>query len=135
VLDNDDATAALTINAAIANHTTASSVTKTGIGDVHLRGGQNYATLYANEGTTHLHTALGSGTSVLHVGAGAAVKFTTSQTLAALTIGAGATVIFSSGAPSLAAAVVPEPGACALLALGTLGLAARRHRSRFSPGA
>lgn len=135
VLDNDDPTAALTINAAIANHTTASSVTKTGVGAVHLRGAQNYPTLYANEGTTHLHTALGSGTSSLLVASGAAAKISASQTLAALTIGAGATVTFSSGAPSFAGAAVPEPGACALLALGTLGIAAHRRRPRFSPGA
>jgi hypothetical protein len=67
------------------------------------------------------------------------VKFgTVSQRLAALTIGAGATVTFTSGAASLSGegggktpagtSAVPEPGALVLLLAGAVGLLGRRRR-------
>jgi hypothetical protein len=66
-----------------------------------------------------------------------------SQTLSSLTIGAGATVVFTSGtasgafsggdgggkAPSFGGgAVVPEPGTIGLLLVGALGMMGRRRR-------
>jgi hypothetical protein len=87
--------------------------------------------------------ALGTGTSSVSVtGAGTALKFgTVSQTLSSLTIGAGATVTFTSGAASFAgggkahasggSAAVPESGSLALLLTGVLGLLARRRGMRL----
>jgi hypothetical protein len=66
-----------------------------------------------------------------------------SQTLSSLTIGAGATVVFTSGAASGSfgggdkgagfgslggGATVPEPGTLGLLLVGALGMLNRRRR-------
>jgi hypothetical protein len=78
-------------------------------------------------------------------GAPTTLKFgSVSQTLASLTIGAGATVTFTSGTASFSAGtsgkaagygsdpvsggLVPEPGTTGLLLAGALGLLARRNR-------
>lgn len=115
------------------------SLTKTGAGTVNLDGPQSYAALNATAGTTTVDGAVGSATSAVSVtGAGTTLKFgTVSQTLSSLTIGAGSTVIFTSGAASFTGdegkafgggAVVPEPGSLGLLLTGVLGLLARRQR-------
>ena len=61
-----------------------------------------------------------------------------SQTIGSLSIGAGATVVFTSGVASGAfsdpgkgfggAALVPEPGTFGLLLIGALGVLHRRRR-------
>ena len=76
-----------------------------------------------------MNSALGTGTST--VNANATTNISTSQTLAALNIGAGAVVTFSQTPPPFAgfsAGVVPEPGSLSLLLIGALGLATRRNR-------
>jgi hypothetical protein len=116
--------------------------------------------LTANDGTINVNSPLGtsSGTAVVTVNdtaGGAATKLrfgSVSQTLSSLTIGAGATVIFTSGAASGAlsgggegkavgfgspassfgsggsgSAVVPEPGTIGLLLVGALGVLNRRR--------
>ena len=115
----------------------ANALTKTGGGLLTISGTQTYATLNANAGVTNVNSALGTGTSTLN--ANSTVNISTSQTLAALNIGAGATVTFGNGLPfaggpeKLAglgggAAVVPEPGSVGLLLVGAAGLLARRRR-------
>ena len=127
----------LTISGGINGGT--NSLTKTGAGTVNLDGSQSYAALNATAGTTTVDGAVGSATSAVSVtGAGTTLKFgTVSQTLSSLTIGAGSTVIFTSGAASFTGdegkafgggAVVPEPGSLGLLLTGVLGLLARRQR-------
>lgn len=112
----------------------ASSLSKTGDGILNLDGTQNYAALQSSAGTTNVDGTLGTGASSVSVtGPGTALKFgTVSQTLSALTIGAGATVTFTSGAASFAgggkaqgsggSAAVPEPGSLGLLLTGILRL-------------
>lgn len=121
---------------------TGTALTKLGGGTLILNGAQTYNALTASAGTTAINAPLGTapGLAAVSVSSGAAVKFgTVSQRLAALTIGAGATVTFTSGAASFsgegggkappASAAVPEPGALTLGTLGTLGLLGRRRRS------
>ena len=120
---------------------TGSALTKLGAGTLILNGAQTYNALTASAGTTAINAPLGTapGLAAVSVSSGAAVKFgTVSQRLASLTIGAGSTVTFTSGAASFsregggktppASAAVPEPGALALLTLGTLGVLGRRRR-------
>jgi hypothetical protein len=98
--------------------------------------------LTAQDGTTNVNSVLGGGTSDVSVtGATTKLRFgTVSQTLSSLTIGAGSTVVFTSGAASgsfsgdekgagfAGAAAVPEPGTLGLLLLGALGAMNRRRR-------
>ena len=98
--------------------------------------------LTAQDGTTNVNSVLGGGTSDVSVtGATTKLRFgTVSQTLGSLTIGAGSTVVFTSGAASgsfsgdekgagfAGAAAVPEPGTLGLLLLGALGAMNRRRR-------
>lgn len=117
----------------------ASSLSKTGDGILNLDGTQNYAAFQASAGTTNVDDTVGIGASSVSVtGAGTVLKFgTVNQTLSALTIGAGATVTFTSGAASFAGgekvqgsagnAAVPEPGSLALLLAGTCAILVRRR--------
>ena len=130
---------------------TSIAVTKAGTGTLNLAAGSALAidSLMANDGTTTVNSTLGTGTSVTvnDTGGGAAtsLKFgSVSQTLASLTIGAGATVTFTSGPASFTGStsgkaagfgsgpssggLVPEPGTTGLLLAGALGLLARRTR-------
>ena len=99
--------------------------------------------LTAQDGTTNVNSVLGGGTSDVSVtGATTKLRFgTVSQTLGSLTIGAGSTVVFTSGAASgsfsgdekgagfAGAAAVPEPGTLGLLLLGALGAMNRRRQA------
>jgi autotransporter-associated beta strand protein len=79
---------------------TGSALTKLGSGTLILNGPQTYNSLTASAGTTSINGVLGTapGLAVVSVSAGATAKFgTVSQTLGSLTIGAGATVAFTSG--------------------------------------
>ncbi len=108
-----------------------------------LIGAQNYATLNANSGDTHLHGAFANGTATINVldKLGIAV----SQTIGALNISNGAVVTLdgalSSPPPNAAGfadfgdadlisqsgtQAVPEPGSMSLLLVGALGWLGRR---------
>ena len=110
-------------------------VIKQGAGTFNITGTQTYSGLTTTAGTTNVYTALGTGTSTLT--ANATTKIYASQTLASLTIGAGATVTFGNGLPfapepakfGAASGVVPEPGSLGLLMVGGLGMMGRRRRS------
>ncbi len=122
------------------------TVAKTGTGTLDLSDAQSYDTLNTSGGTTNVNGTLGSGSSSVNVsGSGTALKFgSVSQTLSSLTIGAGATVTFSSGPASFtdpdgpkapgfgagppAAGLVPEPGTTGLLLASALTLLASRRR-------
>ena len=113
---------------------------------------------YVN-GTLNVNGSLTTGTAAVTVtdtvgGAPTTLRFgSVSQTLSSLSIGAGATVVFTSGSATGAfsgggegdkadmvseglslggSAAVPEPGTFALLLVGALGGLARRHRA-FTP--
>jgi fibronectin-binding autotransporter adhesin len=118
-------------------------LTKTGAGSLRLDGNQSYKFLTANAGTTNVNGPLTTLDAVVAVNnAGTKLRFgSVSQTLGSLTIGAGATVVFTSGAASGSfsggsgkgasfggAAVVPEPGTFGLLLVGALGILNRRRR-------
>ena len=113
------------------------TLTKTGAGVLKITGAQTYGTLTTSAGTTDVYTAVGTGTST--VNANATTNFSTSQTLAALNIGAGAVVTFGALPPpfagdggKFAAGVVPEPGSIGLLMVGALGILSRRRRGAGS---
>ncbi|MCE9611916.1 MAG: autotransporter-associated beta strand repeat-containing protein [Chthoniobacter sp.] len=125
--DSSSTTNDVTISSAVTSGGASGGVTKAGTGVLKLDGTQSYDTLTANAGTTNVNGAVGtgSGTAVVAVtNSGTTLKFgTLSQTLSSLTIGAGSTVIFTSGTATGAltgdgkgpafsggAAVVPEPG-------------------------
>jgi len=104
--------------------------------------------LMVADGTTNVNSALGAagGSADVVVGDGlggtAKLRFgSVSQTLGSLTIGAGATVVFTSGLASGAfsgddkgagfagGAAVPEPGTLGLLLVGALGMLNRRRQA------
>jgi hypothetical protein len=100
------------------------------------------STLTANDGTLNVNSPLGTaGNTVVTIsdtagGVGTKLRFgSVSQTLNSLTIGAGATVVFTSGLASGSltgddggGATVPEPGTSGLLLVGALGMLNRRRR-------
>lgn len=123
---------------------TGTALEKTGAGTLDLKATQTYGALTTSGGTTNIYSALGTGTSTIT--ANATTNIYASQTLASLSIGAGAAVTFGDGlpfapepekggsfsaplAPQAAGAVVPEPGSISLLVVGSLGLLARRRRA------
>ena len=77
-------------------------------------------------GTLEINGAIGSGGVTLDATAGT-TRLHLSQTLASLTIGAGATVVFASPLPAFAPATVPEPGTFGLMLVGALGMLRRRR--------
>jgi autotransporter-associated beta strand protein len=130
---------------------------KTGTGALNLNGAtQGYDILDVNDGTANVNGTLGTApglavVTVTDAGNGTKLRFgTVSQTLSSLTIGAGATVIFTSGPASGSltgddgggkaggfgssassfggGATVPEPGTLGLLLVGALGMLNRRRR-------
>jgi autotransporter-associated beta strand protein len=141
--------------AGLAGHT-ATSVTKTGTGTWDLNGNNTFTgPLTVDDGTLNVNGTLSTGLAVTVTdtanGAPTKLRFgTVSQTLGSLTIGAGATVIFTSGLASGSltgddgggkaagfgspassfggGATVPEPGTLGLLLVGALGMLNRRRR-------
>ena len=135
----------------------ATSVTKTGTGTWDLNGNNTFTgPLTVDDGTLNVNGTLSTSLAVTVTDAigGAPTKLrfgTVSQTLGSLTIGAGATVIFTSGLASGAltgddggskaagfgspassfggGATVPEPGTLGLLLVGALGMLNRRRRA------
>ncbi len=105
------------------------TLNKTGAGTLNLNGPQTYAALNASGGVTNVNGAFGPSATVT---TSATLNFSTSQTIAALNIGAGGVVTLSAtpgfAEGGIGGAVVPEPGALSLLALGVLGTLARRRR-------
>ena len=118
------------------------TITKVGAGAVNFAVASDLSGLSkitAAEGTTDLHTALGTGASTLV--ANAATNIYVNQTLAALVIGGGAVVTLTSPTPpapefaesdlvggSGSPAPVPEPGSAGLLLGGIATLLGMRRR-------
>ena len=135
-----------TLATAVGLGATGGALIKTGTGILNINNGatpgtQIYKTLTTTlgAGTTNVNSPIGTGNTA--VTANAKIKFgSVSQKLASLTIGAGATVTFTSGtatgsfsgggldgkAPG--SAVIPEPGSIGLLLAGSLGLLASRRK-------
>ena len=141
----DDGMLAATITGTlVANIGDSGGLTKTGTGSLRLDGAQSYNYLTADGGTTNVNGAFTTLTAEVAVNnPGTKLRFgTVSQTLGSLTIGAGATVIFTSGAASGSfgggdgkgagfggGVTVPEPGTLGLLLVGALGMLNRRRRA------
>jgi hypothetical protein len=97
---------------------------------------QSLPSLTVHGGTATLTSALGTGSSSITVNPVATLAVSASQTLSSLTIGAGATVKFTSGGGSFSGAsgsektgaLVPEPGVAALVLLGAAILSHCRRR-------
>ena len=149
----------LTISSTITEFGAGSALVKEGTGSLKLDGAQGYNILTVNDGTANVNGILGTapGLAVVTVSdtaGGVATKLrfgSVSQTLSSLTIGAGATVVFTSGAASGSltgddgggkaagfgspassfggGATVPEPGTLGLLLVGALGMLNRRRRA------
>ena len=149
-------TSTTTFGGTISGTATTGTLVKQGTGVLNLAPGAvlTFDTLTANDGTLNVNSALGtgSGTGVVAVTGGTTkLRFgSVSQTLSSLTIGAGSTVIFTSGAatgafngggktggfgsaassfgPVASGSTVPEPGTLGLLLVGALGMLNRRRR-------
>ena len=93
-------TSSLALGGAITESGGARTLTKSGAGTLNLTGGQFYNVLTTTGGTTHLATALGSGSST--VNANATTVFHETQKLAALSIGSGSMVSLTSQAVATA---------------------------------
>ena len=135
------------IHGGIINGAGSVAVNKTGAGMLSFLPGATlgFQNLTASDGTINVNAALagGAGTAVVTVtnaagGAATTLNFgSVSQTLASLTIGAGAKVTFSSGLvgpggggesfASPKGALVPEPSTSGLLILGALAALRRRR--------
>ena len=131
------------------------TLVKTGGGRLTMAGLQSYEALVGADGNTLLNSAVGAGASTITVGL-ANVDTTASQTLAALTIGAGGVFTILEAGPTAGPAAdfgpreevfttqdpagansgaspiqaVPEPGAVSLFAAGLLSLLGRRRGKR-----
>ena len=122
---------------------TGGGLLKTGGGTLNLdHAQQSYDALTVSAGTANVNGTLGTspGLAVVTVAPDANLKFgTVSQTLSSLTIGAGATVVFTSGVASFGGggkasgmaggSVVPEPGTLALVLFGGLTVLNRRRHA------
>jgi autotransporter-associated beta strand protein len=130
------------------------AVTTVGSGVITFGAAGSLASLYSltvTDGTTNVNSAIGAAAGnadvVVGDGFGGTAKLrlgSVSQTLGSLTIGAGSTVVFTSGLATGAfsgggggdkgagfgggGATVPEPGTLGLLLVGALGMLNRRRR-------
>jgi autotransporter-associated beta strand protein len=136
----------LNINGALA--AAGNPLSTVGTGVINFGTTASLSSLYSltvTGGTTNVNSTLGAaGTAEVVVdglGSPAKLRFgSVSQTFSSLTIGAGATVVFTSGTASGAfsgddkgagfagGATVPEPGTLGLLLVGALGMLNRRRR-------
>jgi hypothetical protein len=127
------------------------TLTFTGANDASLASASGSGTVAkSGAGTLDINGPLGTGGVTVNANTGT-TRFHTSQTLASLTIGAGATVVFTSGVAfadsgggktsgfgtpassfGTGSAVVPEPGTIGLLLVGALGVLGRRRRAKFA---
>lgn len=121
-IEDGAASTDLAISAAINN----GDLVKTGAGTLTLTGPQSYTSLLVNDGVTNLDAA---ATNATVTASGGALNVHVSQTLTALSIGAGAVVTLSELPPTpiapiftveTAAAAIPEPGSMSLLVIGAL---------------
>ena len=119
----------VTANVGVGNVT---GIAKTGAGTWTLAGPQTYARLTTSDGITNLSVSLPNTTIDCN---GGTLNINTSQTLAALNIGAGGVVAITGTAPAFAAndegmaQTVPEPGSAALLFGGLMVLLPQSRRS------
>jgi hypothetical protein len=109
------------------------SLTSSGPGTLHLSGNQNYSSLQITNGTTNLSGTFTTPASISVSGSSSLKISSVSQSLTALSIGAGSTVTFASfSSPaftsSLSPSPVPEPSSTLLLFSTLLPSLLRRRR-------